>query len=70
MSDYKRLTIKDKEYGNYVENKGSELNKPKVAVSFNGKIHGEIIDRLAKLEDKIERGELVENKEIKGVKKC
>lgn len=56
---YKRLTIKDEEYGNYVENKGSELNKPKVAVSFNGKIHGEIIDRLAELEDRIENGTLI-----------
>lgn len=57
---YKRLTIKDEEYGNYVDNKGSELNKPKVAVSFNGKIHGAVIDRLAELEDKLENGTLVE----------
>lgn len=59
MKYYKRLTIKDEEYGNYVENKGSELNKPKVAVSFNGKIHGAVIDRLAELEDKIENGTLI-----------
>lgn len=60
MDDYKRLTMKDEEYGNYVQNNGSELNKPKIAVSFNGKIHGTIIDRLAELEDKIENGTLVE----------
>lgn len=57
---YKRLTIKDEEYGNYVDNKGSELSKPKVAVSFNGKIHGAVIDRLAELEDRIESGTLIE----------
>lgn len=60
MKEYKRLTIKDEEYGNYVENKGSELNEPPIAVSFNGKIHGTAIDRLAELEDKIENGTLIE----------
>ena len=60
MSDYKRITMKDEEYGNYVQNIGSELNKPKIAVSYNGKIHGTIIDRLAELEDKIENGTLRE----------
>ena len=60
MSDYKRITMKDEEYGNYVENRGSELNNPKIAFSYNGKIHGTIIDYLAELEDKIENGTLVE----------
>lgn len=60
MNNYKRLTEKDEEYGNFVPNRGSELNNPKIAVSYNGKIHGTIIDRLADLEDKIENGTLVE----------
>lgn len=60
MQDYKRLTKKDEEYGNFVPNRGSELNNPKIAVSYNGKIHGTIIDRLADLEDKIENGTLIE----------
>ena len=60
MSDYKRITMKDEEYGNYVQNIGSELNNPKIAFSYNGKIYGSIIDRLAELEDKIENGTLIE----------
>lgn len=60
MNNYERLTEKDEEYGNFVPNRGSELNNPKIAVSYNGKIHGTIIDRLADLEDKIENGTLIQ----------
>lgn len=60
MSDYKRLTVKDKEYGYYVQNQLSKLNEPSVAVSCYGKIHGTVINRLAELENKIENGTFIE----------
>lgn len=53
--DYNRMTIKDEEYGNYVQNKEGS-----VLVSFSGKIHGTIIDKLAEIEDKIEQGLMIE----------
>ena len=58
MQTYKRSTKKDAEYGNYIDNNGSTLDEPRIAVSSNGKIYGTVIDRFAELEDKIENGTL------------
>lgn len=55
MKEYNRITKKDEQYGNYVQN---EIGT--VAISGYGKIHGTVIDYLAELEDKIENGTLIE----------